>query len=368
MDAKQVLSHVTTEDVINILYKLGSDVSDRSNEEYLIFNTSICHNGESYKLYYYKNTKSFYCYSGCGAIRDIFDLIKQSLNISFEDAVKYIINELGLSNKMARRGFPVKYNSENKKENLKDIKLEILPKIAKPYLYYAYLDIPIVQWLKDNISKEAMKVFNIRYCSKSDAAIIPHFNIKSETIGIRVRAFNKDEIENFGKYHPLYYERESYAHLLGKNLYGLHKTKNAIKKYKKAVVGEAEKFVLQFESYYRDNNISVALCGNSFSKYQMKMLLDLGVEEVILALDKDYQTYEEEIDYLKKIYKRFARKIQMLLDNNIKVTIIWDKVDGLLGYKDSPTDKGKYIYEKLVKNRIDIKELFDEKIQIETTI
>ena len=58
----------------------------------------------------------------------------------------------------------------------------------------------------------------------------------------------------------------------------------------------------------------------------------------------------------------------MLLDNNIKVTIIWDKVDGLLGYKDSPTDKGKYIYEKLVKNRIDIKELFDEKIQTKTTV
>ena len=58
----------------------------------------------------------------------------------------------------------------------------------------------------------------------------------------------------------------------------------------------------------------------------------------------------------------------MLLDNNIKVTIIWDKVDGLLGYKDSPTDRGKNTYEKLVKNRIDIKELFDEKIQIKTTI
>ena len=84
MDAKQVLLHITDQDVINILYKLGSDISDRSNEEYLIFNTSVCHGGENYKLYYYKNTKSFYCYSGCGAIRDIFDLIKQSLNISFE--------------------------------------------------------------------------------------------------------------------------------------------------------------------------------------------------------------------------------------------------------------------------------------------
>ena len=31
MDAKQVLSYVTDKDIINILYKLGSDLSDRSN-------------------------------------------------------------------------------------------------------------------------------------------------------------------------------------------------------------------------------------------------------------------------------------------------------------------------------------------------
>ena len=54
MDAKQVLLYITDQDVIDILYKLGSDISDRSNEEYLIFNTSVCHGGENYKLYYYK--------------------------------------------------------------------------------------------------------------------------------------------------------------------------------------------------------------------------------------------------------------------------------------------------------------------------
>lgn len=358
MDAKQVLLHITDQDVINILYKLGSDISDRSNEEYLIFNTSVCHGGENYKLYYYKNTKSFYCYSGCGAIRDIFDLIKQSLNISFEESVKYVIDELGLNTKVARRGFPKKRNTI-KQQSLNDIVLETLPPIEKQYLYYAYPDIPVIQWLKDNISKQAMKTFNIRYCTKSNSAIIPHFNIKNETVGVRVRAFNQEEIENYGKYHPLYYGGEGYAHPLGKNLYGIHKTKEAIKKYKKVVIGESEKFVLQMETYYKENNISVAICGSTFSKFQAKMLLDLGVEEFIFALDKEYETIEDESIYLKKIYK----KVKILLDNNIKVTLIWDEINGLLGYKDSPTDKGKATYEKLVKNRKDIREIIDEKIQ-----
>lgn len=357
MDAKQVLLHITDQDVINILYKLGSDISDRSNEEYLIFNTSVCHGGENYKLYYYKNTKSFYCYSGCGAIRDIFDLIKQSLNISFEESVKYVIDELGLNTKVARRGFPKKRNTI-KQQSLNNIVLETLPPIEKQYLYYAYPDIPVIQWLKDNISKQAMKTFNIRYCTKSNSAIIPHFNIKNETVGVRVRAFNQEEIENYGKYHPLYYGGEGYAHPLGKNLYGIHKTKEAIKKYKKVVIGESEKFVLQMETYYKENNISVAICGSTFSKFQAKMLLDLGVEEFIFALDKEYETIEDESIYLKKIYK----KVKILLDNNIKVTLIWDEINGLLGYKDSPTDKGKATYEKLVKNRKDIREIINEKI------
>ena len=357
MDAKQVLLHITDQDVINILYKLGSDISDRSNEEYLIFNTSVCHGGENYKLYYYKNTKSFYCYSGCGAIRDIFDLIKQSLNISFEESVKYVIDELGLNTKVAKRGFPKKRNTI-KQQSLNDIVLETLPPIEKQYLYYAYPDIPVIQWLKDNISKQAMKTFNIRYCTKSNSAIIPHFNIKNETVGVRVRAFNQEEIENYGKYHPLYYGGEGYAHPLGKNLYGIHKTKEAIKKYKKVVIGESEKFVLQMETYYKENNISVAICGSTFSKFQAKMLLDLGVEEFIFALDKEYETIEDESIYLKKIYK----KVKILLDNNIKVTLIWDEINGLLGYKDSPTDKGKATYEKLVKNRKDIREIINEKI------
>ena len=357
MDAKQVLLHITDQDVINILYKLGSDISDRSNEEYLIFNTSVCHGGENYKLYYYKNTKSFYCYSGCGAIRDIFDLIKQSLNISFEESVKYVIDELGLNTKVARRGFPKKRNTI-KQQSLNDIVLETLPPIEKQYLYYAYPDIPVIQWLKDNISKQAMKTFNIRYCTKSNSAIIPHFNIKNETVGVRVRAFNQEEIENYGKYHPLYYGGEGYAHPLGKNLYGIHKTKEAKKKYKKVVIGESEKFVLQMETYYKENNISVAICGSTFSKFQAKMLLDLGVEEFIFALDKEYETIEDESIYLKKIYK----KVKILLDNNIKVTLIWDEINGLLGYKDSPTDKGKATYEKLVKNRKDIREIINEKI------
>lgn len=37
----------------------------------------------------------------------------------------------------------------------------------------------------------------------------------------------------------------------------------------------------------------------------------------------------------------------------MKISVIWDE-DNLLEYKDSPSDLGKHIFEKLLKSRIDI--------------
>ena len=44
----------------------------------------------------------------------------------------------------------------------------------------------------------------------------------------------------------------------------------------------------------RDNNICVACCGNSLIAYQVKLLLDLGVKEIIVGFDKDFESREDE--------------------------------------------------------------------------
>ena len=63
---------------------------------------------------------------------------------------------------------------------------------------------------------------------------------------------------------------------------------------KKAVIFESEKAVLQMDSFFKEKSVAVAVCGSNLSKMQMKMLLSLGVEEVILAMDKQYDTKESE--------------------------------------------------------------------------
>ncbi|NJJ37092.1 hypothetical protein GSQ51_18575, partial [Clostridioides difficile] len=181
--------------------------------------------------------------------------------------------------------------------------------------------------------------------------IIPHFcwHDKDRPIGIRVRNLDEDKAKNFGKYIPLWYDNKCYNHRLSLNLYGININKQAIKQAKKVIVFEGEKSVLQMATMYK-NNPSVAICGSNFSREQKKMLIDLGIEELIIAFDRQFKIKgdEEYIAWRAKIYKL----VQDIRDV-MKISVIWDE-DNLLDYKDSPSDLGKYIFEKLLKSRIDI--------------
>ena len=50
-------------------------------------------------------------------------------------------------------------------------------------------------------------------------------------------------------------------------------------------------------------------------------------------------------------------KLAYRIPPSVKVSVIWDFLEnGLLDYKDSPTDKGKEIYLELFNDRIDFKD------------
>jgi hypothetical protein len=73
-----------------------------------------------------------------------------------------------------------------------------------------------------------------------------------------------------------------------------------------------------------------------------------NVEEVVLAYDKQFQEIGDD-EYKKdvKLLTTLASKI----NKYCTVSIVFDKF-GMLGYKDSPIDKGKETFEFLFKNRI----------------
>ena len=129
----------------------------------------------------------------------------------------------------------------------------------------------------------------------------------------------------------------------------LNNSKENIKMLKKVFIFEGEKSCLLYQSYFGvDNDLSVAVCGSSLINYQIDLLLSLGVEEVIIAFDKQFKEVGDEewkawTKKLKDIHKKYGSKVQ--------ITYMFDK-NNYLGYKDSPIDCGKEIFLKMFEERV----------------
>ena len=77
MDYREVINGLQDQNIINLMTSLGAD-RYKETEDAIIFPT-ICHNVDSteasMKLYYYKDSKLFYCYTCCGA-QSIFKFLE----------------------------------------------------------------------------------------------------------------------------------------------------------------------------------------------------------------------------------------------------------------------------------------------------
>lgn len=356
MDFKEVRENLTDKQIIEFVKHLGGECKIGNNPNELIFET-VCHHSKNepkkYKLYYYKSSYSFYCYSNCSSIGDIYKLAEHSLGLSPSEASRYVLKFFNIShnlNFLKNKDFDFGFEEEVvfKSVKIEDIEIENLEPIKKQKIMDLFINFHCKEWLKEGISKQTMDKYSIRFSQEQGGIIIPHHNSLGQIVGLRIRNLKEKSIKEYGKYTPLVLNGKMYNHQLSKNLYGLDKNKEAIKKYKKVQVFESEKSVLQSDTMFGENSISVAICGSNFNRYQMKMLLDLGVEEFILCLDKQYNTKSEELLWRKKI-ERIAKP---LMEYGALVTTVWDNLDnGELKHKDSPTDRGIKVFKKLVKTR-----------------
>ena len=152
MNASDVLESLSIETITQILAELGAEPVKETNE-YIIF-TSICHGSDSHKLYLYKSSKTFHCYSHCGNM-SLFDVVMKIKQCEFKDAFKYVKT---FASGGGIHGFYKPYQ----KTSLEDVVVEPLPLINKPFLYKMYKSCEIKEWLEDNIDYNATKKFNIR--------------------------------------------------------------------------------------------------------------------------------------------------------------------------------------------------------------
>lgn len=347
MNANEVRLSLSDEDVIKIFNRLG--ITNYKEDDKSIQFPTVCHNADSdnasLKLYYYRDTKLFHCYTDCGDTFNIFEMIRRfyearGISKSFYEIFSFVTNEIEVNDDTF--DFFV-YTKQERKQKTPVIELpayssHILDVFSKQYCS---------EWLQEGIKPDTMDKYNIRYSISQNKIIIPHYDLNNRLIGIRGRALNPEDIIG-GKYKPIFIEGKMYNHPLSLNLYGLNFNIEEIKKTKTVILFESEKSVLLLDSFLGTSN-GVAVCGSNFNKNQLLILLrNVQVANIIIAFDKEYEKYgsQESEKYIAKL-----RSIGQKYGKYCNFYYIADK-ENLLGYKDSPIDKGIDVFNYLLSKKM----------------
>lgn len=344
MDAKDVKDILTLDDMVDLLHELNASPIKKGN---VIYCRTICHGGNRRKLIYYDDTKTFSCFTdSCGHGFDVFILVGKVFGMDFTSAFRYVCSkfriqagEVGVGTNRVDTSFIKKFKKKT---------LTVIDEINKSVLnsFYKFYH---KSWIEDGISVETMKKFDIRYSIMMNKIIIPHYDMDGKLLGVRGRALEQDEIDAGKKYMPIFHKNEVLKHPTGANIYGVNVTKEAIRKYKTIILFESEKGPQQLDTMWPDMSIGGGISGSALSHEQILIMQKLGVEHVVLALDKEWENEHEEKFYKKKIASGFIDKLRPYFS----VSVLWDN-EGLLDLKDAPTDKGKDVFEKLWKNQIHV--------------
>lgn len=355
----EIKESLTEEQIIDLLGELGGEPNSYRGA---IVSKTICHGGDSHKLYYYDNTKLFHCYTGCeNPSFDVFELVRKVKSRELDEdyplykAVEYVAKYFGFARNIEDEeitdidDYVLKLKNYDRIKNI-DINNQIVELKTYEGKFLNNMPQPPLIWENEGITKKICDIHNIRYNPVSGGIVIPHYDDKGNLIGIRERELNDERIARYGKYHPGKYLGQMYNHPLSFALYNLNYSKNNIKRIKKAIVFEGEKSCLKYASWYPDSDISVACTGSNLISYQVKLLMDSGAEEIIVGLDKQFQEIgDKEFKKLTRNLKQIALKY----GNYVKISFLFDKW-GLLGYKDAPVDKSKEDFEFLLKNRVNL--------------
>ena len=347
IDILSVKEAITDDDIIFLLSELGSDFVQDDNKQIIFY--SVCHHPNDSdkhkpKLYWYKNNKSFFCYS-CGFKGDIFSLIQQVKDIKFREALDWVLEKLNLKPVLQKKNVQID-------DWQKDLK-KFLPNYEEkqPIVKYDEEILKLFQgkfhkeWLDYGISQETMEKFKIGFYQRCNQITIPVY-YENDLIGIRIRALDEKDAQR-GKYRPLQdLNKTIYKFPTNQVFYGWDQNSEKIMKSKTVWIVEAEKTVLKFDTW--GCNKCLAVFGSNISREHINKLLQLNVNKVVLMMDSDFHTINDEE------YKIFINKMNKLVEKlkpYFKVELCYNNI-GADAYKFSPTDYTLEDFKKIYKRKI----------------
>lgn len=376
MEVKELLKKVREKEVIHILSELYNAHYIHDKEGNLIFE-SICHGSTSHKLYYYQDEEvgKFHCYV-CGTHCNIIDLLIELEGYTFNESMRVIGECLGINTNTYRRERGLKrinqVNTDLEFLSLHNRKKRVIRKVETIYDDKVLDNFDCVYplcWRQEGIDGVTAEKFDIRYDYEENRAIIPVRNLNGDLIGVRVRNFNDSAVDRGFKYLPLECQGESYRFPTSTTLYGLYENQEVIKSKRRVILFEGEKSTQIVDSFYEGNCYALSTYGTNFGVVHRDILLTLGVTEVTFAWDKEYceEYFGESYDNTKeqKLMYGFLDKLKKactLLHSYVTINLLID-FDDELDLKDAPVDKGKEVFESLLKKKVtivDVEEDFKE--------
>ena len=355
VDVKKLKKALTLSHYDTILRELGIPIFSKSNTEWR------CWSGEKNRnpmdgspaLVFYTDTKIFFGMT-MGRSYDCISLVQTRLNLlgqtcSFLDACNWILEKTGLD--------PTKIAKPLTNGHVYDwSELERFIRVRKygnqlPEYNRNIIDTlpPLYPqaWIDEGISEETMAKYQIRYYERCNQTVIPCFDDEARLVGVRVRNWDKDRVEQ-AKYMPLVtLDGQCYKFNTNQVFYGINYNKPEIERTGKVIIVESEKAVMKLDTYMGRHNIALGMYGSNLGIQRRNQLLKMGVNTVSYVVDNDFIGQDDEF------FEQWREKIRhfiKLWDGFCRVEIVWDNL-GLLGPKENATDRTKEVWEQLWENR-----------------
>ena len=347
IDIAPLKSQLTEDRVIELMDALGAPLTKADNDN-LVF-PSICHHGadainHKYKLWYSQERQAFHCWV-CNLHTDAIGLVQHVKHLDFNQAVAYICSTLHLQVGQIEQNNDVD-NWTELRRFLPDAEPEPDKLVTYDPAVLSLFDHLYPQdWLDYGITKDILDKFGVGWYARQACISIPVvFN--GQLVGVRGRYTREQDVAK-GKYRPICtLDGQVLKFPSSSCFYGYDQNRAAIEKSRQVVLFESEKSVLKAPQY--DLHNALAVFGSNISKRHIQLLLELGVNEVVLGFDSDYHTVgDDEFRFFVAKMKKLAAKLRPYFS----IAILYNN-QGYNGYKFSPIDFTREQFEKLWESRV----------------
>lgn len=355
IDVKKLKKSLSLAHHKQIMQALGIPAYSENKEQIIYFSGDKNKDAlkGSPKLYFYKDSQIYFGYTSSRSY-DIISLVQTRLSLlkrpcSFLDACQFIIDTTNIN--------PDSISHIKKDGHVYDwSNLERFIRVRKYGNQLSEYNRNIIDtlpplypqaWIDEGISEETMDKYQIRYYERCNQTVIPCFDDEARLVGVRVRNWDKDRVEQ-AKYMPLVtLDGQCYKFNTNQVFYGINYNKPEIERTGKVIIVESEKAVMKLDTYMGEHNIALGMYGSNLGIQRRNQLIKMGVNTVSYVVDNDFIGQDDEFfEQWREKIRRFIK----LWDGFCRVEIVWDNL-GLLGPKENATDRTKEVWEQLWENR-----------------